>query len=85
MVVYDLHIVSVTVFPNKADTVLIIDPNAVLAEAIALQRFQPIAGELCQVGKLNRRVDLNQFLFSGIGDPVELSREAPFKDRLCVL
>jgi hypothetical protein len=38
----DLHVVDVTVNPVQTDTSLIIDPDAVLAFAVALQRIESI-------------------------------------------
>ncbi len=44
MVVHDFHIVGVAVPPHEADAILIIDPDAVLALALAVQRLQPVSG-----------------------------------------
>jgi hypothetical protein len=49
MVVDDFHIVGVAIPPHEADTRLIIDSDAVLALALALQSFQPVSGGDTQI------------------------------------
>jgi|TARA_R110002020_G_scaffold169661_3_gene358961 hypothetical protein len=49
MVVNNFDILRTSVFPNKANTPLIVDPDAVLACAIAPQEFEPIAGRHLQI------------------------------------
>jgi hypothetical protein len=44
VIVNYLNIVSVIVAPHKADALLIVDPNIVLAVTVSLERFQPVAG-----------------------------------------
>jgi hypothetical protein len=43
MVIDDLHFICSSLTPAKADTELVVDPNAVLPLPICLQRFQPVA------------------------------------------
>jgi hypothetical protein len=43
-VVDDLDLVGVTVVPAEADAPLVVDADAVLAVAITLERFEPVAG-----------------------------------------
>jgi hypothetical protein len=45
-VVHDLDIRSVPIEPSKADTPLIVDPNAHLSCPVPLEDFEPIAGGL---------------------------------------
>jgi hypothetical protein len=42
MVVYDLNVVRIALAPAKANSPLIVDPDAVLAFPIAPQGFQPV-------------------------------------------
>jgi hypothetical protein len=49
MVVYDLYVKRVSVPPDETHSVLIVDSNAVLSCAFAVQRFQPISGWHLQV------------------------------------
>ena len=58
MVIHYLHIVSISVTPDKADAPLIVDPNAVLASSIAFQGFQTIARRGREVAKLRSNVQL---------------------------
>jgi hypothetical protein len=52
VIVGDLYIISVTISPDKADSVLIVDADAVLAFAISRQSFEVIAREDRQIVQL---------------------------------
>lgn len=56
MIVDDLHVVGVPVVPDEADTVLIVDTNAVLATPVPGKRLKPVAGESCEVTRLYEEV-----------------------------
>jgi hypothetical protein len=60
VVVSNLNIECVPVFPAKADTVLIVNADAILSGTIAFQCFQPVRWRRRQVSKLIRAIDLNQ-------------------------
>jgi len=45
MIVHDLDVVGLTVFPPEADPPLVVDANAVLTRAISVKLLQTIAGE----------------------------------------
>lgn len=50
MVVTDFHIIRVIVFaPNEADTVLVVDPYAVLSLPVAFECLKPIAGWMPEI------------------------------------
>lgn len=49
MIVNDLYFLHSGWCPAKTDTILIIDPNAVLACSITHQRLKPVAGRHVQV------------------------------------
>ena len=55
-----LDVVSVPIFPTKADTILIVDPYAVLAFPIACQFLQPVTGngDVSQVAGLIQHLQL---------------------------
>jgi hypothetical protein len=53
MVVYDFDFVDVRLAPDKTDSELVVDADAVLALAIAFERFQTIAWRDSQLVKLN--------------------------------
>jgi hypothetical protein len=42
MIVHDLNLVGTVLCPEKTDTILIIDPDAVLALPVASQCLKPI-------------------------------------------
>ena len=56
MTINDFHVIGIAVFPDKTNTVLIVDPNAVLPQPITLQSFQAVAGEIGQVFQLASRM-----------------------------
>jgi hypothetical protein len=49
MVVDDFHVVGVAIPPHEADAILIIDSDAVLALALAVQSLQPVSGRHTQI------------------------------------
>jgi len=51
MVVHDLHFQSVAVTPNKANSIALVDSNAVLSSSIAAQLLQPVSRWYPQVAK----------------------------------
>lgn len=68
MVIDDFNLVSVSLSPHKADTPLVIDPNAVLALPVATKRFKPVARRDGQVTELRRGIKLGQL---PLRDPLE--------------
>jgi hypothetical protein len=49
MIVYNLHLVRITVFPFEAHSPSIIDADTVLTSAIAFQFFQSVGWRYSQV------------------------------------
>ena len=62
MVVDYLGVARLAVFPHKAHAPLLVDTDAVLTFAIALERFELIARWHGQVTESRRRVELLEFL-----------------------
>jgi len=60
MIIRDFDIVGIAISPHKANSPLIVDANAVLALAIASQRFQAVAWRRNQIAQLSRDVQLAQ-------------------------
>lgn len=58
MIIHDRNVAGVPVAPNKADTPLIVDPNAVLSLTVSVERFQPIARRRCQVPQISGNIQL---------------------------
>jgi len=58
VVVHNFDLMRAIVFPDKANAALIIHADAVLAFAVALQRFELIAGWNSQAREICRRVEL---------------------------
>jgi hypothetical protein len=65
VVVHNLDLVGVSVPPLKADAVLVIDANAVLAFPITSEPLQAVAGRQSEVAKRSGRINDLQFLQSG--------------------
>ena len=61
MVIGDLYIVGCAITPDEAEPPLAIDSNAVLPFPLPSQWFQPIAGDISQIRKFIRSVELPQF------------------------
>ena len=59
MIVRNLDIIGVALRPSKADTPLIVDPNAHLPCAVTFQSFESITGRIAQV--LNRKLEWPPF------------------------
>lgn len=61
MVIDDLNLVSVSLPPDKTDPPLVANPDAVLPLAIAMKRFEPIAGRRREVARFGRCIQLAKF------------------------
>ena len=62
MIVDDFHIVGVAFRPHEAYAILIIDPNAVLALALAVQQLQPVSGRHAQIIQRHRGMQQEELL-----------------------
>ena len=62
MVVDDFHSVGVALPPHEANAILIIDPDAVLALAFAVQRLQPVSGRYPQIIQRHRGMQQEELL-----------------------
>jgi hypothetical protein len=69
MVIGDLDIFGTLSRPSKADTVLVIDPDRVLASPILPQRLKPVSGRRSQVVQCLRGIQHEQL---PPRDPLEL-------------
>jgi hypothetical protein len=57
MIIHDLDVPGVAIAPKEADAPLVVDPDAVLAAPIALERLQPIRRRSGQKRQARRRID----------------------------
>src|SRR5690625_2410388 len=62
VIVGELHPVRASRCPREADAVLVIDADAVLALAVADERFESVAGRHGEVVEVVSRVEHEQFL-----------------------
>ena len=60
MVVHNFYVVRVSVVPDKAHTILIVNPDAVLAFAAVLQSLEPVSRRTAQERKRFGAVQLLQ-------------------------
>jgi hypothetical protein len=58
VIIDDLYVVGVPFAPNKAQTPLVVDPNAVLSLSVAMQGFQAISRRRCQVSQFRGGIHL---------------------------
>ena len=72
MIVDDLNVPGFAVAPRKTDPPLIVNANAALTLAVAVQSLQTIAGRHTQIVELVRRVDRQQLR---AGAPLNLRRQ----------
>jgi hypothetical protein len=87
MVVDDFHVEGVALPPHEADAILIIDPDAVLALALALQRLQPVSGRHAQIIQRHRGMQQKELLerpHSQIGGNPSASSRLPKQLRIRV-
>jgi hypothetical protein len=49
VIIYNFHVVRVLLVPDETDAVLVVDPDAVLAGATSLERFEPVSGQRPEV------------------------------------
>jgi hypothetical protein len=59
VIIRNLDVEGVAVFPSKTDPILIVDSHTVLTRSIALQGFQPVGGWRGQIPKFLRIIDLD--------------------------
>lgn len=86
MIVNDLDIERVSVFPLEADAPLLIDPDTVLALAIAFQRFQLIRRRNHEIAQIGGTVQILQFLTRPLLYlAIKSLHELTVEHRLCVL
>lgn len=71
MIINDLDVVRVTVAPDNANAISVVNPNAVLASPVPLQPLQAVAGNYRQVAELMGGVQLFQLSLRDPGDPLK--------------
>jgi hypothetical protein len=71
MVIHNLNLKCIRVYPTEADAPLIVDPNTVLPRAIAAEGFQMIAWDRAQVRHGRRRVDLVELPLGHSSNPLK--------------
>jgi hypothetical protein len=69
VVVDNFHLVRMAGPPTKAYAELLVDPNAVLSLAVALQSFQAVSRRRSQVFEAGRKIEQREFPSSGALDP----------------
>jgi hypothetical protein len=60
MVVTNLHVVGVAVFPNEAYAPLLVDPDAVLTGTSPSKSLEAVSGRNAQIHERLRRIDLRE-------------------------
>jgi hypothetical protein len=70
VVIHDFNALDVPVAPEEAYAPLVVDANAVLADAIAFQCLKPVARRALQVAQLAGAVQILQLAAGGILDVI---------------
>lgn len=84
MVVYDLDAFGARVRPAKADAILIVHSNAVLARAVTLEDLQSIARRYSKIFKRSRDLQLPKLASCNRLDADEPSDSSAVGERLSV-
>ena len=81
MVVHNLDLMRAVVAPDEDQAPLPVDPDGVLAGAVAAQGLQPVAGRDAQVVQPLRRIQHRQLATRGLGQvPRHAARQAALED-----
>ena len=83
MVVDDFHIVGIAVFPDKADAPLLVDANAVLAEAITFEGLESITRRCVQILENSRPVQDEKLAPGRTFELPESAHESIVEQGLC--
>ena len=78
MIIDDFNFFRPGVRPTKADSPLVVDPNAVLARAIPFERLKVIAGRNVQIIQAFSDFKLSEFASRDFGKSRELSDMVAF-------
>jgi hypothetical protein len=85
MRIHDLDLFRMTLPPYKADSPLVIDPQAMLSLAIPFQGFEPIGRGKTQILQVNSGVERVQSHERSLLNVVrELPHELAFEDFFCI-
>ena len=84
MVVRNLHFMGSIRLPDKADAVLIIYSDAVLAHSISLERLQPVSRRYPQVNQVDARFNLVELTESDLLDRRPALIRATFEELIRV-
>jgi hypothetical protein len=82
MIVHYLNFKGIGCNPAEADPPLVVDPNAVLSRPITGKRFQPISGNLSQIGDGRRRLNVIELSLCHYGNTLKLPAELAPEDLL---
>lgn len=66
MVIDDFDLVRMVVFPNEANSPLVVDTDRMLPVPVALQRFKPVAGRHAEIVESLGNVQQTQFAKRGV-------------------
>jgi hypothetical protein len=80
VIIHNLRFVRVPFPPNKTETPLVVDPNAVLPLPVAAQCLQPIPRRRCQIAQFRGAIQLPQLASPNLLDcPKAAARLTPVK------
>jgi hypothetical protein len=76
VIIGDLHLIRASIFPDEAEAIAVVDPNAVPSGAVVFQCLQGIAGRT-DIVKSPGGVKLKQFSNRNFLDRLKLPRSHP--------
>jgi hypothetical protein len=68
MIIQNFYVSRFTLQPFEADSVLVVDTNAVLTFSVSVKRFQSVTGRREQIAQIIAIVQIDQFAPSGLLD-----------------
>jgi hypothetical protein len=84
MIINNLNPVSIAIFPDEADPILIVYPDAVLSQSAPFQRFQPVSRENGDIGERPGRMDLYQLSFNHGAPSIEPFGRKPLENQFSI-
>jgi hypothetical protein len=85
MVISNLNLVGIRSSPHEPNPVLVVDPDALLPIAVALERFQLMAGNGGKIAQRYRGVEMVQFPLRNPRNRLEFAAEPALENVFSLL
>jgi hypothetical protein len=84
MIVVDLYFEGIPITPKEADTVLIVDPDAMLSVAFTFEGFQSISRENRKIRENTSGVNLYEFSLDDLRKAIVAPRVSAVENQLSI-